>query len=322
MRVLSVLVLSLIVISSATSRRKRQLSDTLSIERFAKYNVIVSHQRLGDCSFIITFMRADMTSEVLAKNLTLHYTIDDSLAMQEYPVDTGTTVIQANQLTETLYWDPPEGFVPPFDTTGVTQISGTQGGTIIQHTMDDGPCTPASTRGDPHLRSFDGHGFSFQGLCWYTLAKHCTDNPDFEITTEFAPRESTGTQIRTRAVRMNITVGDEMISMDTDNHVTVNGKAYYVAKLDGLPRNVALTVVDSRVIIRIPKANMDILWEGRRHSFSASLYHPDYKGNLCGLLGNADGDPLNDFEKRDGWLTQDINEFGESWRIEDKSCDY
>ncbi|XP_006815065.1 BMP-binding endothelial regulator protein-like [Saccoglossus kowalevskii] len=317
---IQLVMLVLAIATSEASRMKRHTYSPISVERFAKYNVIVTHRRLGDCTFELTFLREDTTPPDY--ELIVHYGIDDSVAKLEYPIDTGSITIGLNEISAEIFWDPPEGFVPPFDVAGVTQASNTTGGEVTQHTMDDGPCTPASTRGDPHLRTFDGHGYSFQGLCWYTLAKHCTENPDFEISTEFAPRQSTGTALRTRAVKMNVTVGDETIIMDTDNDVTVNGKELYAAKLEGLPRNVNIVADDSRISIRVPMANLDILWEGRKHSFSASIYHPDYKGKICGLLGNADGDPLNDFEKSDGWLTYNITEFGESWNIAEKRCDY
>ncbi|XP_006815073.1 BMP-binding endothelial regulator protein-like [Saccoglossus kowalevskii] len=307
---------------SGTLAKKRAIDYTASniIERMARYNIIVSHQRLGDCSYDINFRRADNTPP--AYDMMIHYAIDDSVYLLEVPVDTGSILIPAEAETVTLNWFPPDGFVLPFDVSGVTQISNATGGTVEQHTMADGPCTPARTRGDPHLRTFDGHGYSFQGLCWYTLAKHCTDNPDFEVTAEFTPRESSGTELKTRAVRLNVTVGDEVISMDTNNDVTINGNSLWVAKLRGQPKNAQITVDDSRVIVRVAQYNLDILWEGRKHAFSASIYHPDYNGNICGLLGNADGNPLNDFQKRDGSHTKVVNDFGESWKVYDSRCDY
>ncbi|XP_077870395.1 mannose-binding protein A-like [Saccoglossus kowalevskii] len=44
-------------------------------------------------------------------------------------------------------------------------------------------------RGDPHLRTFDGRAYTFQGTCWYTLFKDCTEKSRFEVTTKFEPRE-------------------------------------------------------------------------------------------------------------------------------------
>ncbi|XP_002733605.1 zonadhesin-like [Saccoglossus kowalevskii] len=309
---------------NASPRHIRQIDSTnvVSVTRFAKYDVVVTHTRLGDCSYKIEFIRADTTTSVLAQDIIIHWAIDDSVYLLEVPVVTGSTTIEAGKQSAEILWTPPNGFVPPYDVTGVTQITNDEGGTVDQHQIDDGVCTPGSTRGDPHMRSFDGHGYSFQGLCWYTLAKHCTENPDFEVTAEFAPRPSSGDELKTRAVRLNVTVGDERLSMDTTNEVLVNDVPLWAAKLNGSPVNFEIITDPAMVGVKIERFNMDILWEGRKHAFSAVVSHPDYHGNICGLLGNADGDPLNDFQKPDGTRTTHVNEFGESWKVNEKTCEY
>jgi hypothetical protein len=284
--------------------------------------MVVSHRRLGDCGYDITFLRGDNTAPL--NDIIIHYAIDDSVYKLEIPVDTGSTSMPKSDSSCTIHWIPPEGFVGPYDVSGVTEMKDfvLEGGTVEQHTIADGICTPASTRGDPHMRSFDGHGYSFQGSCWYMLAKHCTDDPDFEITAEFAPRKSSGLDIRTRAVRLNVTVGDERISMDSENTVLINDRPIWAAKLSGRPKNAEIMNDEDQVSIKIPGYDLDILWHGRKHAFSAAVTHPDYNGNVCGLLGNADGDPLNDFQKSNGLQTRNIEEFGESWKLLDKECDY
>ena len=39
-----------------------------------------------------------------------------------------------------------------------------------------------------------------------------------------------------------------------------------------------------------------------------------YKGNMCGLLGNADGNPNNDYQLPDKSFTSDIAKFANSWK--------
>ena len=39
-----------------------------------------------------------------------------------------------------------------------------------------------------------------------------------------------------------------------------------------------------------------------------------YEGNMCGLMGNADNNPNNDFQLPDKSLTTNIAKFGNSWK--------
>lgn len=44
-----------------------------------------------------------------------------------------------------------------------------------------------------------------------------------------------------------------------------------------------------------------------------------YKGQLCGLCGDYDGDAKDDFRKPDGSLTNSANDFGHSWNTDPES---
>ncbi|XP_006821175.1 CUB domain-containing protein 2-like [Saccoglossus kowalevskii] len=54
-----------------------------------------------------------------------------------------------------------------------------------------------SGSGDPHMITFDGRRYSFQGQCWYTFFKDCSAHPDFEVITKFAPRDDIKDKTRT-----------------------------------------------------------------------------------------------------------------------------
>jgi hypothetical protein len=70
------------------------------------------------------------------------------------------------------------------------------------------------------LKTFDGHAYSFQGLCWYTLVNDCSGpEPEFHITAKFAPREDS---TKTRTVAINVTVDDEYVLVDGYDVVTVS----------------------------------------------------------------------------------------------------
>ncbi|XP_077865806.1 uncharacterized protein LOC102803968 [Saccoglossus kowalevskii] len=76
-------------------------------------------------------------------------------------------------------------------------------------------CPTNGPIGDPHMRTFDGRAYTFQGIGWYYLFKDCTENPRFEVTTKFERREdSTPDQIKTRTIAINITVGNQYAIID------------------------------------------------------------------------------------------------------------
>ncbi|TNN41391.1 Zonadhesin [Liparis tanakae] len=64
-----------------------------------------------------------------------------------------------------------------------------------------------------------------------------------------------------------------------------------------------------------------VRWDGNHH---AQITVPSsYYDQMCGLCGDYDGKPANDFTKRDGALTGNVNDFANSWQTEedeDESC--
>ena len=46
-----------------------------------------------------------------------------------------------------------------------------------------------------------------------------------------------------------------------------------------------------------------------------------YYDQMCGLCGDYDGKPDNDFTKPDGVLVGNVNDFGNSWQTEEDEDD-
>ncbi|XP_077861873.1 BMP-binding endothelial regulator protein-like isoform X2 [Saccoglossus kowalevskii] len=180
-------------------------------------------------------------------------------------------------------------------------------------------CECDGVNGEPHMRTFDGRPYTFQGEGWYYLFKDCTENPHFEVTTKFEPREdSTPDNVKTRTIAINVTVGNQY------------------AIIDGLDVTTGRTggqVTDAKVItIQEEEKNIELHftsknttftlnWTLRKHELDVSYSGSFYNGKLCGLMGNADGDTRNDFQKPDGSIAKDVNDFGESWKLTEKKYD-
>ncbi|XP_077869721.1 alpha-tectorin-like isoform X1 [Saccoglossus kowalevskii] len=169
---------------------------------------------------------------------------------------------------------------------------------------------------EPHMRTFDERTYNFQGIGWYHLFKDCSENPTFEVTTKFEPREdSTPDNIKTRTIAINVTVGNQ--------YAIIDGRDVTTGRTGGQVTDAkVITVQEEEKDIKLHFTSKDttfsLKWTLRKHALDVSYSGSFYSGKLCGLMGNADDDPRNDFQKPDGTITKNAIEFGESWKVTDK----
>uniref|UniRef100_A0ABM0MB26 Zonadhesin-like n=1 Tax=Saccoglossus kowalevskii TaxID=10224 RepID=A0ABM0MB26_SACKO len=160
------------------------------------------------------------------------------------------------------------------------------------------------------MRTFDGRAYTFQGTCWYHLFRYYTDIPCFEVTTMFESREdSTPDQVRTRITAFNVTVGNQ--------YAIVNGLDVTTGSTGGQMTDAkVITIQEDDKHIKLHFISKDTTfpfnWTLRKHVLDVSYNGSFYKGKLCGLMGNADGDTRNDFQKPDSNIAKQVLEFGET----------
>ncbi|XP_002739642.1 C-reactive protein-like [Saccoglossus kowalevskii] len=189
-------------------------------------------------------------------------------------------------------------------------------GTVTQRFLDI--CDGGAVKCDPHFTTLDGRHYSHQGVCWYTLVKDCSNvKPDFKIIAKFEPREdNTSGEIKTRVVAINITVGDEYANVDRLDIVT--------GKTNSLSKSEIIQAVETeeKIILSFTLKNtvFKVDWTLRKHIFTIDISGSDYRGKLCGLLGNYNGDSHDDFQKPDGTIADNAIDFGESWKVLGTSC--
>ncbi|XP_074086877.1 mucin-5B [Macrotis lagotis] len=170
------------------------------------------------------------------------------------------------------------------------------------------PCLgTCAVYGDGHFITFDSERYNFEGNCEYTLAQdYCggniTTEGTFRVITENIPCGTTGVTC-SKAIKVFLK-GTELIFSE--------GK---VKMVERGPNKEVLYKIHSRGIYMVleTQAGMVLMWD-RKTSIFIKL-HQHYKGKVCGLCGNYDGNSINDFTTRSLSVVGDVQEFGNSWKI-------
>ena len=178
----------------------------------------------------------------------------------------------------------------------------------------------ADAGGDPHLTTFDGLAYDFQAVGEFVLAKSLLPNDTFEV------------QIRTRpwfivsviqAVAMNV-AGDRVgIYSDMNPSMRVNGVPTELAEGGEitLPLGGKIVRQVNEYTVSWPDESRVRITDGGYLNVKVSV--PDAKkGQVIGLLGNADDNRQNDITIRDGAslgtqieFTTLYPSYADSWRI-------
>ncbi|KAL6468533.1 hypothetical protein MHYP_G00220570 [Metynnis hypsauchen] len=165
-----------------------------------------------------------------------------------------------------------------------------------------GTCT---AYGDGHYITFDGKRYTFDGDCEYTLVRdHCglsNASATFRVITENVPCGTTGTTC-SKAIKLFL----------GKNELILTDGSYQVVQRDQgeeIPYQIQLI----GIYLVIETDNGIILMWDRKTSISIKL-NPEYKGAVCGLCGNYDGNAKNDFTLRNQGVVTNALEFGNSWK--------
>uniref|UniRef100_A0A672MAK9 VWFD domain-containing protein n=1 Tax=Sinocyclocheilus grahami TaxID=75366 RepID=A0A672MAK9_SINGR len=158
--------------------------------------------------------------------------------------------------------------------------------------------------GDPHYVSFDGLRFDFQGTCTYILSQSCglerTNLTPFSIQVE---------NERWWPNRYHKVSDSNMTPFPQVNGVLTN-LPYSSRSLNGF-----LVQAYKDGIYYIIKTGFG-LYVTYDLSYYVTVTIPDsYRKKTCGLCGNFDGIPSNDFRLPDGNITRDVNVFGRAWKV-------
>uniref|UniRef100_A0A8B9UUB6 VWFD domain-containing protein n=1 Tax=Anas zonorhyncha TaxID=75864 RepID=A0A8B9UUB6_9AVES len=161
--------------------------------------------------------------------------------------------------------------------------------------------------GDGHYITFDDKRFSFNGNCEYTLVQdHCgksgTVNGTFRVVTENIPCGNTGTtcskSIKVFLESYELILGEEHVSVVKRGQ---DGEVPYTVRYMGMYLVIETT------------SGLILMWDKKTSIFIK--LSPDFKGQICGLCGNYDGNGINDFTTRSLSVVENVLEFGNSWKV-------
>uniref|UniRef100_A0A3B5Q3M8 VWFD domain-containing protein n=1 Tax=Xiphophorus maculatus TaxID=8083 RepID=A0A3B5Q3M8_XIPMA len=203
--------------------------------------------------------------------------------------------------------------------TGVVQCSpnscGPQeschvvGGEFGCHPNPHGTC---SASGDPHYLTFDGKAYDFQGTCRYVLATVCNNTVDFHQFSVKAKNEPWfGLPVSITAEVFVDVLGYE-VRMYRGNWGNV--------QVNGITRNLPIVLNGSLSIFGSGSqtfVNADfglrVMYDGSS-TVSISV-PPSYRGHVCGLCGNFNGNPNDDFHTPSGASSNSAVAFGAAWKV-------
>lgn len=181
----------------------------------------------------------------------------------------------------------------------------------------EGGFVRAITSGDPHLTTFDNVAYDFQAVGEFVLAR----GDDVEVQVRQVAAGPSVTVNTAVAIR----VGSDVISLYAGeaNPFLVNGVTTNLE--DGGTFAIGdFSVHRSGSVYQVFDGLGDSAWINVHSSFlDIALYVDDSNaGDVEGLLGNADGDPGNDFALEDGTvLSQPLSPdeiygaFADAWRV-------
>ena len=164
--------------------------------------------------------------------------------------------------------------------------------------------------GDPHYVTFDSRKYDFQGTCEYILTQPCNSSEFSVIVTNLAHNQYVSC---TDTVRVLVPDENLNIFMERGGTVTINDILQPNNGDEVILHSGEVEVVRTggRPHVLLTTSGVRVSWDG--------LYRVDvtvstsWRGRLCGLCGDYNGDPNDDFRTPDNMLSSSSNDFGVSW---------
>ncbi|KAM9424442.1 alpha-tectorin-like isoform 1-T2 [Pholidichthys leucotaenia] len=170
-----------------------------------------------------------------------------------------------------------------------------------------------SASGDPHYVTFDRKFYDFQGTCRYVLATLCNATDGLaEFSVEAKNEAWNGLPVSVTAEVFVLVWGYQIhLSRQNPGVVEVNGiRQNLPILLNG--SQVSIYASGSRTFISAD-FGLSVTYDGR--TTVSIIVPPNYRGETCGLCGNFNGNPNDDFLTPSGMTVASPNMFGTAWKV-------
>uniref|UniRef100_A0A3P9H1N3 Fc fragment of IgG binding protein n=1 Tax=Oryzias latipes TaxID=8090 RepID=A0A3P9H1N3_ORYLA len=180
-------------------------------------------------------------------------------------------------------------------------------------------CVPKSkmgtcwAMGDPHYQTFDGQRFDFMGTCTYIIAKNCGEDSRLTAFEVHAQNENRGSHRVSYVGLVTVKVYDTTITAVRSE----TGRVRVDNSLWSLPivlNNGKLNIFQSgRFVVIEADFGLMVRYDWT-HNLVVTL-SDTYSGKTCGLCGNFNGNPKDDFTTPFGTQASGAVAFGSSWKV-------
>jgi hypothetical protein len=197
----------------------------------------------------------------------------------------------------------------------------------IQDDQDQTECSVTGKTGvqrRSQIETFDGTRFTAPfSSCWVVLSKDCgSQQPKFVVMARKAQNEASSelkeVKIITKQHRIHLTPENDGYG---NVKVEVNGQTYNPETQDEITENgkvVARIEKDqSTVQVQLPKAGVEVDFDGYAINVRLSQY---YRGQQCGLCGHFDLESADEFRNPDFTSERDLRQFYMNYMIKDGRC--